>query len=197
MKVKEKSEKTGLKLNIQKTNIMAFSPVTLWQIEREKVDAVTDFLFLGSKITTNGDCSHDKRHLLLRRKNMTNLNSVLKSRDTQFSDKGLCTQRYGLSNSHVWMWELDHKEGWVPKNWCFQSVVLEKTLESNMDSKDIKPINPKGNQSWIFCGRTAAEAEAPIIWPPDVKSWLIGKDSDAGKDWRQKEKGAAEKEMVG
>ena len=103
MKVKEKSEKTGLKLNIQKTNIMAFSPVTLWQIEREKVDAVTDFLFLGSKITTNGDCSHDKRHLLLRRKNMTNLNSVLKSGDTQFSDKGLCTQRYGLSNSHVWM----------------------------------------------------------------------------------------------
>ena len=96
----------------------------------------------------------------------------------------------------VWMWELDHKEGWAPKSWCFQTVVLEKTLESPLNSKEIQPINPKGNQPWIFIGRTDAEAEAPILWPPDLKSWLTGKHPGAGKDWRQK-KGTAEDEMVG
>ena len=101
-----------------------------------------------------------------------------------------------LSN-HVWMWELDHKEGWGPENWCFWTVVLEKTLENPLDSKEIKPVNSKGNQPWIFIRRTDAEAEALILWPPDVKSRLIGKDSDAGKGWRQKGKGAAEDEMVG
>ena len=94
------------------------------------------------------------------------------------------------------MWELDHKEGWVPNNWCFWIVVLEKTRESLLDYKEIKPVNPKGNQPWIFIGRTDAKAEAPILWPPDVKSWLIGKDPDAGKDWRQKKK-MKEDEMVG
>jgi len=102
-----------------------------------------------------------------------------------------------LSSSHVWMWELDHKEGWAPKNWCFLTVVLEKTLESVLDSKDIKPVHPKGNQPWIVIGRTGTEAEAPILWPPDVKSWLIGKDPDAGKDWQQEEKRATEDEMAG
>ena len=95
------------------------------------------------------------------------------------------------------MWELDHKEGWVPKNWCFSTVVLEKTLESPLDCKEIQPINPKENQSWIFIGRTDVEAEAPILWPPDVKTWLTGKDPDAGKDWRWEEKGTTENEMVG
>ena len=95
------------------------------------------------------------------------------------------------------MWELDHKESWALKNWCFWTVVLEKTLESPLDSKEIKPVNPKGNQSWIFIGRTYAKAEAPIHWPPDAKIWLIGKDPDTGKDWRQEEKGTAEDEMVG
>ena len=96
------------------------------------------------------------------------------------------------------MWELDHKEGWAPKNWCFWTVVLEKTLESPLECKEIKPVNPKGNWSWIFIGKTDAEAEAPILWPPDVKkNWLIGKDPDAGRDWRQKEKGTTEDEMVG
>ena len=95
------------------------------------------------------------------------------------------------------MWELDHKEGWAPKNWFFQIVVLEKTLKSHLHIKEIKPVNPKGNQPWVFIGNTDAEAEAPILWPPDAKSWLIGKDSDAGKDWRQKEKGTTEEEMVG
>ena len=95
------------------------------------------------------------------------------------------------------MWELDHKGSWVQKNWCFWTVVLEKTLESPLDCKEIQPVIPKGNQSWIFTGRTDAEAETPILWPPDVKSWFIGKDPDAGKDWRQEEKGTTEDEMVG
>ena len=95
------------------------------------------------------------------------------------------------------MWELDHKEGWAPKKWVFQIVVLEKTLKSHLYIKEIKPVNPKGNQPWVFIGKTDAEAEAPILWPPDAKSWLIGKDSDAGKDWGQKEKGVTEDEMVG
>ena len=106
-------------------------------------------------------------------------------------------QSYGFSSSHVWMWELDHKEGWAPKNWHFLNVVLEKTLQSPLDIKEIKPVNPKENQPWIFIGRTDAEAEAPIIWPPDAKGQLIGKDPDAGKDWRQEEKGTTEDEMVG
>ena len=97
----------------------------------------------------------------------------------------------------VWLWELHHKEGRTSKNWCLQTVVLEKTLESPLDCKEIYPVNPKGNQSWIFIGRTDAEAEAPILWPPDAKNWLIRKDPDAGKDWRQEEKGTVEDEMVG
>ena len=104
------------------------------------------------------------------------------------------SQNKGFFSSHVWMWELDHKEGWVLKSWCFQTVVLEKTVESPLDCK-VNSVSPKGNQSWTFIGRT--DAEAPILWPPDLKSWLMGKDPDAGKDWRKKEKGAAEDEMVG
>ena len=104
---------------------------------------------------------------------------------------------YGFSKSHVRMWELDHKVGWVLKNWCFQTAVQEKTLESSLDRREIKLVNPEGNQSWIFFGRTGAEAEAPILWPPDAKSRLIGKDPDAGKDWMQKEKGVTEDEKVG
>ena len=112
-----------------------------------------------------------------------------------FADKGLCSQSYGFSGSHVRMWELDHKEGWVSKNWCFQIVVLEKTLESPLDCKEMQPVNPKGNEPWIFIGRTGAKAETPILWPPDVKNWLIGKNPDIGKDWRQEEKGMTEDEM--
>ena len=113
---------------------------------------------------------------------MTNLNSVLKSRDNCFADKGVgpYNQSYDFSSSHVWMSELDHKEGWVPKNWCFWIVVLEKALESLLDCEEIKPINPKGNHPWIFIARIDAETEVPILWPPDVKSWLIGKDPDVG-----------------
>ena len=114
-----------------------------------------------------------------------------------FVNKGPYSRSYGFSSSHIRMWELDHKGGWALKNWCFQTVVLEKTLESPSESKEIKPVSPKGNQPWIFTGRTDAEAEAPTLWPPDVKSGLIGKDPDAGKDWRQEEKGVTEDEIVG
>ena len=114
-----------------------------------------------------------------------------------FVNKGPYNQSYIFSSGHVWMWELDHKESWAPKNWCFWSVVLEKTLEIPLESKEIKPVNPKGNQPWIFIGKADAEAEALIFWPPDAKSQLTGKDPDPGKDWGQEEKGMAEDEMVG
>ena len=138
MKVKEENEKAGLKLSIQKTKIMISSPITSWQIDGETMKSVTDFIFGGSKITEDG-C------LLLEK---TKLDSILKSRD--ITDKGLSSQSYVFSRSHVWMWELDHKEGWAPKNWCFWTVVLENTHESPLDSKEIKPVNSKGNQFWLF-----------------------------------------------
>ena len=148
MKVKEDSEKVGLKLNIQKIKIMASSPISSWQIDGETMETVRDFIFGGSKITTDGDCSYEiKRLLLLGRKAMTNLNSILQSR-------GLSSQSYGFSSSHVWMWELDYKESWALRNWCFWTVVLEKTLEGSLDCKQIQPVHPKGDQSWVFIGRT-------------------------------------------
>jgi len=121
--------------------------------------------------------------------------SYIKKQRHSFANKGPSSQGYGFSSSHVWMWELDYKESWETKNWCFWTVVLEKALESPLDCKEIQPAHPKGNQSWIFIGRTDAEAETPILWPPD-ENWLIGKDPDAGQDWRQ-EKGMTENEMVG
>ena len=142
----------------------------------------TDFISSGSKITAGGDCSHEiKRHLLLVRKVMTNLDSILKKQRHYFADKGPSSQSYGFSNCLLWMWELHCKESWVLKNWCF-SIVFEKTLESSLFCKEIQSVHPKGNQSWIFIGRTDAEAETPILWPLDAKSGLIGKDPDAGKD---------------
>ena len=200
MKVKEESEKAGIKLNIQKMKIMASGPITSWQIVGETMETVRDcFLRVGgSKITADGDCSHEiKRHLLLGRKAVTNLYSILESRDLTLLKKGPCSQSYDFSSSHVWMWELDYKESWAPKNWCFWTVMLDKTLESPLGCKEIKSVNPKRNQPWIFIGRTDAEAEIPILWPPDVKNWLIGKDPDAGKDCRWEEKGMTEDEMVG
>ena len=158
---------------------MASSPIISWQTEGIKVETVTDFIFLGSKITADGDCSHKiKRCLLLGRKTMTNLHNILKSRH-HFVNKGPYSQSYVFSSSHVWMWELEHKEGWAPKNWCFQ-IVLEKSLESPLDCKEIQPVHPKGIQTWRFIGRTDAEAETPILRPSDVKNQLIGKDPDAG-----------------
>ena len=121
----------------------------------------------------------------------------IKKQRYYFANKGRSGQGYGFSSSRVWMWELGHKEGWARKNWCFQTAVLEKTCESPLDSKEIKSVNPKGNQSWIFLGRTDVEAETPILWPPDVKNWLVGKDCDAGRDWGQEKKGTTEDEMAG
>ena len=148
----------------------------------ETVSTLADFIFLGSKITADGDCSHEiKRRLLLGRKARTKPDSILKSRDITSPTKFRLSQSYGFSSSHVWMWELDCKESWALNNWCLWTVVLEKTLESPLDCKEIQLVHSKGNQCWIFIGRTDAKAEIPILWPPDAKNWLIGKDPDARK----------------
>ena len=159
----------------------------------KRVEAVTDFLFLGSKITTVTAAIKLKDSCFLEGK-LWKPRQEIKSKDITFAHKDLYSQSYSFSGSHVWMWELDHKEGWVPKNWCFW-IVLENALESSLDCKEMKPVNPKGNQSWIFVGRT--EAEAPVLWPPDAESWLIGKDPDAWKDWGQEEKAVTENKMIG
>ena len=175
------------------------------------METVTDFIFLGSKITADGDCNHEiKRHLLFGIKAITNLDTILKSRDNTLPTKvrlaaiygvaqswtrlrwlssSISSQSYGFSSGHVWMWELDYKESWAPKNWCFWTVVGEDSWES---------LGLQGDPtSWIFFGRTDVEAETPILWPPDVKSWLIWKDPDAGNDWGKEEKGTTEDEMAG
>ena len=152
----------------------------------------------GPKITADVDCSQEvKRRLLLGRKVMTNLDSILNSRDITLSTKVHLAKGVVFSIGHVWMWELDYKESWALKNWCFWTVVLEKTLESPLDCKEIQPVYPKGDQSWVFIGRTDAEAETPVLWPPDAKSWLFGKDPDARKDWGQGEEGTSEDEIAG
>ena len=198
MKVKEKSEKVGLKLSIQKTKIMASGSIISWQIDEETMETVRDFILGGSKITVNGDCSHEiKRCSLLGRKAMINLDSILKCRDITLPTKVRLVKAivfsvvmYGCES-----WTIKKAEWWridAFEFWCWRRV-----FESPLDCKEIQAVHPKGNQSWIFIGRTDAEAEAPILWLPDVKNWLIGKDPDAGKNWRQEEKGMTEDEMVG
>ena len=153
------------------------------------METVTDFIFLGYKITADGDCSHEiKRRLLLGRKAMTNLDSILKTRDITLPTVGVKAMVFSVV-IHIWIWELDYKEGWALKNWCFWTVVLEKTLESPLDCKEIQPVNLKGNQSWIFTERTDAEAEALILRPSDVNSRLTGKDPDTGKDPGRRRRG--------
>ena len=176
---------------------MASSPITSWQIDGETVETVADFIFGGSKITADGDCSHEiKRRLLLGRKAMTNLESILKSRDVT-----LPTRVY-LVKAMVFPVVMYGRESWTIKKaehqridafelWCWRRLVRV------LDSKEIQPVHPKGNRSWIFIGRTDAEVETPVLWPLDMNSWLIGKDLDAGEDWRQEEKGTTEGEMVG
>ena len=159
---------------------------TKWENDRQ--------IFLGSKFTADND--HEIKRLSPWKKSDSKRRQHIQKQRHHFANKGMCSQSYGFSSSHIRMWELDHKEGWAPKNWCFQTVVLEKTLESPLDSKEIKPVHPKGNQPWIFIGRSHAESEAPIFWLPDAKSWLIGKDPDARKDWKQEEKGTTKDEMV-
>ena len=173
MNVKEEIEKADLKLNIQKPKIMASGPIISWQSGGETMKTVRDFILLGSKITADGDCSHEiKRRLLLGRKATTDLDGVLKSRDITLPTN------VHLVKAMVFPVVMYGCESWTirkaPKNSCFWTVVLEKTLESPLDCKEIKPVNPKGNQPWIFIGRT--DAEVPIIWPPAVNSQLIRKD---------------------
>ena len=153
--------KSWLKSQHSKTKIMASGPITSWQIDRETVGKVRDFIWGGSKITADGDCSHEiKRQLLFGRKVMTNLFNILKSRD--ITDNGPYSQSYGFSSSHVWMWKLDHKEGWAPQNLCFWTVVLEKTLKRPLDCKEIKPVNSKGNESWTFIVRGVTKSQTRL-----------------------------------
>ena len=195
MKVKEESEKVGLKLNIQKTKIMASGPITSWEIDREIVETVSDFIFGGSKTTGDGDCSHEiKRCLLLGRKVMTNLDSILKSRDITLPTKVRLVKTmvfpvvvYGCES-----WTVKKADHW--KNDAFELWCWRRLLS---DCKEIQPVHPKGDQSWVFIGRTDAEAETPVLWPPHVKSWLICKDPDAEKDWGQEEEEMTEDEMAG
>ena len=197
MKVKEESEKVGLKLSIQKTKIMASSPITSWQINGDTVETVSDFIFLGSKITADGDCSYEvKRRLLLGRKVMSNLESILKSRDITLPTK-VC-----LAKAMVFPVVMYGCESWTIKkaeHWRFDGFELwywRRLLRVPWTAR-LQPVHPKGDQSWMFIGRTDAEAETPILWLPDVKSWLIGKACDAGRDWGQEEKGTTENEMDG
>ena len=175
---------------------MASGPITSWQLEGEKMEVVTDFLLLGSKITADGDCSHEIRWLLLVRKVMTNLDSILKSRDITLPTKVylLRAMVFPVVMYRCESWTIKKAECWRIDGfqlWCW------RTLESPLDCKEIQLVHPKGNQSWIFNGRTDAEAETPILWPPDAKNWLFWKDSDAGKDWRWEEKGMTEDKIVG
>ena len=189
IKAKEDSEKVGLKLNIQKTKMMASGPSTSWQIDGETMKQCQILFFWAPKslqmltaaIKLKDTCSLDESYNQPRQH--------IKKQRLYLTNKGLSSQSCGFPGSHVWMWKLDYKESWAPKNWCIWTTVLEKTLESPLNCKEIQPVNPKGNQSWIFIGRPEAEAETPILWPPDAKNRVIGKDSDAGKDWRQEEKG--------
>ena len=158
----------------------------------ETMETVTDFVFLGSKITADSECIHEiKRCLLLRRKAMTNLDSIFKSRNIALLTMVRLVKAMVFPESCI-MGELDYNESWALKKWCFWTVVLEKTLESLLGFKEIELVSPKWNQSWIFIERTDAEADSPILWPPSAKNWFIGKDPDAGKDWKQEDKGTTD-----
>ena len=199
MKVKEESLKDGLKVKIK------FKKKKNWD------HGICSHHFMANRWGNNGNSErhsflelqnhcrwwlqHEtERCLLFGRKTMNNLDS--KKQRQSFANKCPSSQSYDFSSSRVWIWDLDYKESWAPKNWGFWTVVLEKTVESPLACKEIKPVHPKGTQPWIFIGRTDAEAETPILWSPDEKNWLIGKDPDAGKDWRREEKGMTEDEMV-
>ena len=167
---------------------MASSPITSWQIDGEKWNQ-WQILFSWAPKSLLTVTAATKLKDAPWKKSYDEPRQHIKRQKHHFANKGPYSQSYGFSSSHVRMWELDHKESWAPKNWCFWTVVLEKTLESLLDCKEIKPVTPKGNQLWIFIGRTGAEPEAPILWPPDGKNRLTGKDTDAGKDCGQEEKG--------
>ena len=193
MKVKEESKNVGLKLNIQKTKNMASGPMA----NRWGDGGNSGRLYFGLQ----SHCrwllqTWNKKRLAPWKIIYDQLRQHIKKQRHYFANEDLSSQSYGFSSSHVSMWELDYKESWAPKNWCLWTVVLEKTLESPLDCKEIQTVHPKGNQSWIFIGRTDAESETPILWPPDAKSWFFGKGPDSGKDWGQEEKGATEDEVI-
>ena len=175
---------------------MVSSPITSWKIDGEKTNsdrllfswAPKSLQIVSAAMKLKDTCSLEVK--LWPRQH-------IKKQRHYFANKGPSSQSNGFPNIHVWMWELDYKESWAQKNWCFWTVVLQKTLESPLDCKEIQPVNPKGNQPLIFIGKTDAEAETPTLWPPDAKNWPIGKDPNAGENWRQKKKGATESEMVG
>ena len=177
---------------------MASSPIISWQIDEETMETVRYFIWGSSKVTADCDCTMNQKMLAPWRKSYDQPRQHTKKQRHYFINKGPSSQSYGFSSSHVWMWELDYEESWAAKNWCFWTVVLEKTLESPLDCKEIKPLNPEWNQSWIFIGRTD-ESETAVLWPPDAKNYesTHWKDPDAGKDWRQEEKGTTKDEMVG
>ena len=170
MKMKEESEKVGLKLNIQKTKIMASGPFTSWEIHEEILEPVTDFILGAPKSLQMVTAAMKLKDTFSLEESYDQPRQHVKKQRHYFANKSLSSQSYGFSSSHVWTWELDYKEGWTPKNWCFWTVVLERTLESPLDFREIQPVHPKGNQSWIFIGRTDAEAQVRILWPPDVKT---------------------------
>ena len=196
MKVQEESENVGLKCNIQKTKITASGPITSWQIDGETVETVADFIFLGSKITSDGDCSREsKRHLLLGRKVITNLDSILKSRDITLPTK-VC-----LVKAIVFPVVMYGCESWTIKKAEAKELMFLNcgAGEDSWESLELQgdPIHPKKGQLWVFIGKTDVETETPILWPPDAKRWLIWKDPDAGKDWGQEEKGTTKDDIVG
>ena len=161
------------------------------------METVTDFILGAPKSLEMVTASIKLKDACSLEENCDQPRQRIKKQRHYFTNKDPSVQSYDFPSSHVWMWELDYKEGWVLKNWCFWTMVLEKTLESSLNYRKIQPVHPKGNQSWIFIGRIDAEAETPILWPPDVKKPLIGKDPDAGQAWRQEEKGMTEDETVG
>ena len=175
---------------------MASDPITSWEIDEETVETVSD-LFWGAPKSLQMVIS------AMKLKDAYSLEGKLWPTWIAYYKAEMLTlptkssQGYVFSSGHVWMWELDYKESWAPKNWCFWAGMLKKTLESPLDCKEIHPVHPKGDQSWVFIERTNAEAENPILWPPHEKSWLTGKDPDAGRDWEQEEKGTTEDEMAG
>ena len=176
---------------------MTSGPVTLRHINGETKETVTDFISLVLKSCWQWLQLWHQKMLAPWKKSYNKARQHIKKQRHYFANKSLCSQSYYFSSSHVRMWELGHKENWVLKNWCFWTVVLETTLEILLDCKEIQAVNPKGDPSWVFFGRTDAKAETLILWPPQAKRWLIGKDSDAGRDWGQEENGKTENEMAG
>ena len=174
---------------------MASGPITPWQIDAETMETVSDFIFWAPKSLQMVTAGMKLKDTCSLEENLWTSLVLVKKQSHYFADKRPSSQGFGFSSGNVWMWELDGEESWALKNWCFGTVVLEKTLESPLDCKEIQPVHPKGDQSWVLIGRT--DTEAPILWPPDAKNWVLEKDPDAGKDWRQEEKGMTEDEMVG